>query len=263
MLSGLLLAVRRLRFFAFFVAAVSTIEIATEAAENPLETSSATKAPDSAAAASNDPKAASSAEQKSASAAPDAGEKRTPFDYEYFEELMNSIHAVSNPNEAKESERLCGLDSYCITLWKKGQLQVYKDGRLISGDFNGDGISDDAFITERDKNGGASGKEYAISITTKVNGKGKILMHQTLREANNIVEFFWDADKKAIVIDTGKRVVKTATVTNVTGSGFKNESNQNFKVVATVTWNPKTEKFDLLYPVNRKFTGKEKSESRI
>ena len=88
---------------------------------------------------------------------------QTPFDYDYYEELMAPV-----PDH--EQERLCGLDKVCMTLWKKGKLQLYKEGRLFVSDFNQDGIKDEAVILEKDEPDFPEDKDYLISITTKQNG---------------------------------------------------------------------------------------------
>ena len=274
---------------------------------------------DSATAASNRSEAASS-EETGASAgsnSPDESAEQSPFEYEYFEELIEPI-------EGGGTERLCGLDKVCVTLWKKGKLQIYKEGRLLEGDFNNNGIPDEAIVLEKDladattnqnatdtasdakgnstnnaskhettKTGqatsnsvplGGTGKEYwilisektpelsdptsaaaAVPATATANAeksnssvpenpnarKHKLLLHEKIPDAFNIVDFFVDAKKNALVVDIGERIMHTTSSMGLDPSATLGASMQGItqKVVVVIAWNSQTQKFDIIEPV--------------
>ena len=184
-------------------------------------------------------------------------DQKTPFDFEYFDELLGTV-------PEKERERLCGLDKVCIDLWRKGKLQIYKEGRLLEGDFNGDGVSEQAMILETDvqseSEAPADRKDFWIHITQAtdestapdklVKGR-KVLLHEMLPNAFNVIDFSWDAKRKGLVIDVGERLTRS------TGAGISDlnqalgtvHPGRTDKVVVVVTWNDKTNKYDLLVPI--------------
>lgn len=168
-------------------------------------------------------------------------EKKDPFEYEYFEDLVS-------PVPAHEEERLCGLDKVCVTLWKKGKLQIYKQGRLFEGDFNFDSKPDEAVILEKDDPDDPTGKEYYIYISSKEGNERKVLLHELIPGAPNIIDVFIDRVKNAIVIDTGGRITRTSSIGSVGGSGYVYETGQVIKVVVVIVWNAKSGKFDLITP---------------
>lgn len=254
-----------------------------------------------------------------------AADQKTPFEFEYFDELLNTI-------PEKERERLCGLDKVCVELWRKGKLQIYKEGRLIEGDFNEDGITEQAMILETDSESeaeaGMGRKDYWIYIsqpeddkpadaksdtsdpnakagesngtnnaapekesasaspaknalatssgaktptgqsartdTTKTaNGpapaslpdrlvKGhKVLLHEILPDAFNVIDFFWDPKRKGLVIDVGERIMRAGGL-GVLDDGLRAavvQPGRSEKVIVVVTWNPKTSKFDVNVPL--------------
>ncbi len=265
-------------------------------------------------------------------------EQKTPFEFEYFDELLGTI-------PEKERERLCGLDKVCVELWKKGKLQIYKEGRLLEGDFNGDGVTEQAMILETDSESeaeiGMERKDYWIYISQpdevsaakteaekgsgkdpssktepnavnsdaktaeldpgKITGirfgktpeiqydktesaskleltppsgvrpgatsgsaattkpaaadslvKGhKILLHELIPDAFNVIDFFWDPKRKGLVIDVGERLLRS------TGSGITDPTQMvgvvqpgvTQKIVVVVTWNSKTNRYDVIVPV--------------
>ncbi len=170
-----------------------------------------------------------------------AAKPKVPFDFDYFEELMAPV-----PNH--EEERLCGLDKVCVTLWKKGQLQVDQAGHILNGDFNGDGISETAIVLEQNPPDAPADKSFLIYISQKQGETRKVLLHALLPEAKNILEMFWDDEKKAIVIDTGGRFVQTDILSSYNGSIYSYNAGKVQKVVEVVLWNPKTSTFDIIDP---------------
>jgi hypothetical protein len=165
---------------------------------------------------------------------------QTPFEFEYFEELMA-------PVEDWKDERLCGLDKVCMVLWKKGKLQIYREGRIYTGDYNLDGMPDEALILEKDDPDDPTIKEFYVSITSAEKGRRKCLLHQLIPNANNILSVDWDPEKKALIIDTGGRVTKTPMITTY-GTGAIYGNTQVIKLIVVVVWNPRTRKFDVLTP---------------
>lgn len=194
-------------------------------------------------------------------------EPKTPFEFEYFDELLGTI-------PEKERERLCGLDKVCVELWRKGKLQIFKEGRLIEGDFNEDGITEEAMILETDSVSDATQKDYWIYVSQpesegpriqneipeksgtpplpeKLVKGHKILLHEPIPDAFNVIDFFWDPKRKGLVIDIGERLMRSSSnglsdpsqVTGVVQSGVAQ------KVVVVVTWNSKSNKFDLIVPI--------------
>lgn len=282
-------------------------------------------------------------------------DQKTPFEFEYFEELLNTV-------PEKERERLCGLDKVCVELWRKGKLQIYKEGRLIEGDFNEDGITEQAMILETDSESeaeaGMGRKDYwiyisqpeddktadsksdtaALNLTPAETGgsstglaketgavstvqmnlparssgaktatidstspaaakpstaesastaaaspaarssaaespkteankslsgaapaalperlvKGhKVLLHEILPDAFNVIDFFWDPKRKGLVIDVGERIMRAGGM-GVLDDGLRAavvQPGHSEKVIVVVTWNPKTSKYDVLVPL--------------
>lgn len=174
---------------------------------------------------------------------PDQG--KSVFEFDSYEQIVN-------PLLSGENERLCGLDKACIELWRKGKLQIFTEGRLFTGDFNNDGKPDSAVILEKDiDEDDPSEKAFYIYITTAgEDGKRKVLLHELLPDTHSIVEFFWDAKRNALVIDTGGRVQRSENVTQLGGAAFIYESAEKlYKVIIAISWNPKTQKFDIVSPV--------------
>lgn len=170
----------------------------------------------------------------------------TPFDYDFYTELMSPI-----PNSS--DERLQGLDKNLMSLWRQEKLQVQKEGRILSGDFNGDGIADEAILLEKDSDEDPSGKDVWIAITSKKDGARKLLCHKKLPGAHaSIISFTWDAGKHEFAIDTGKRIIQTETVSSVGGSGFGTRTDQTKKEIILVSWNPKKDEFDVHVPSTAK-----------
>ena len=170
----------------------------------------------------------------------------TPFDYDSYTDLMSPI-----PNSS--DERLQGLDKSLMNLWRQEKLQVQKEGHMLSGDFNGDGVADDSILLEKDSDEDPAGKDVWIAITTKKDGTRKLLCHKKLPGAHaSIISFSWDADKHEFAIDTGKRVTQTETLSSVGGSGFKTQTDQTRKEIILVSWNPKKEEFDVHLPSTAK-----------
>ena len=183
-------------------------------------------------------------------------ENKEPFEFEYFEEMMN-------PVESREKERLCGLDKVCVTLWKKGKLKLFKEGRLFEADFDGDGVKDEAVILEQDVEDDPMAKEYLVYISNVRDGQRKILLHELVPEAQNIIDVFWDPVKKALVIDTGGRIVKTQTMESIGGSGYMYETGKVLKVVVVVKFNAQTNKFDIFVPsTSSKPVGKKQKKAQ-
>lgn len=179
-------------------------------------------------------------------AAEQKNEQRTPFDFDYYEDLMQ-------PVPDKERKRLCGLDKICVELWQKQKMHVYKEGRLFTGDFNSDGITDEAVILEGEEADDPDEKVYYIYISSKDKDKGerKLWFHEVLPDARNVVDVFFDKDKNALVIDTGGRVVRTESATTsvgASGSGYTYSTGKVRKVVIVVLWNPKNNTYELLQP---------------
>ncbi len=226
-------------------------------------------------------------------------DQKTPFEFEYFEELLNTV-------PEKERERLCGLDKVCVELWRKGKLQIYKEGRLIEGDFNEDGITEQAMILETDSeseaeagmgrkdywiyisqpeddktadtksdspapdtkpaetggsnNSGAAGDNSKTEANKSLSGaalpdrlvKGhKVLLHEILPDAFNVIDFFWDPKRKGLVIDVGERIMRAGSM-GVLDDGLRAavvQPGHSEKVIVVVTWNPKTSKYDVLVPL--------------
>lgn len=188
-------------------------------------------------------KPASSA-QPGSTAVNEGSENKEPFEFDYYETLMN-------PLETRQRERLCGLDKVCIELWRKGKLQINKEGRLFSWDFNGDGKADEAVILEEDDEDDPASKNYLVYITTtSEDGKTKILFHELLPEAHNVIDVFVDKTKNALVIDTGGRIVRTQTHLSYGYDGAYYQSGQTLKVVVVVHFDPKLGKFQSLVPTN-------------
>ena len=173
-------------------------------------------------------------------------EQKTAFDFDYYEELMD-------PLPGKEHERLCGLDKVCVELWRKQKMQVWKEGRLFTGDFNGDGSTDEAVILEGEDPDDEDEKVFYIYISSKdkATGKRKVEFHELLTEAKNIVDVFWDKNKNALVIDTGGRVVRTESATasvGAAGVGYSYPTDKVLKVVLVVSWDAKANKYELIQP---------------
>ncbi len=173
-------------------------------------------------------------------------EQKTAFDYDYYEELMQ-------PVPTKEHERLCGLDKVCIELWRKQKMEVWKEGRLFTGDFNGDGVTDEAVILEGEDPDDEAEKVFYVYISSKdkATGQRKVEFHELLAGAKNVVDVFWDKNKNALVIDTGGRVVRTESATTsvgAAGTGFSYATGKVLKVVLVVSWDAKANKYELIYP---------------
>lgn len=209
--------------------------------------------------------------------AEEASAPQTPFEYDYFEELMEPA--------PHESERLCGLDKVCVKLWKSGKLEVYKEGRLLEGDFNGDGVADAAMILEKDSKTEQVGKDYWIYVSTAaaaaksdaasatksdaaaaaktdappVKEGHKLMLYSQIPDAFNVVEFGWDEEKKALVIDIGERIMHTNASMYMDPAGMvgNNMSGKTEKVLVLVSWNPTSQKYEMHEPVkSRKHKGK-------
>ncbi len=166
------------------------------------------------------------------------------FEYDYYAQL-------TDPLPAHEEERLCGLDKICVTLWRKGKLEIFKEGRLFQGDFNSDGIEDEAMVLEKDQEDDPLGKDYYIYISTKYkpDDKPTVLLHELIPNASNIVDVFWDQKRNALVIDTGGRIERNESISQIGGAAYVYESAAKvYKVVVVVSWNPKTDKFDVIEP---------------
>jgi len=165
------------------------------------------------------------------------------FDFDLYKSMIDPLNGDG-------SERLCGLDQVCIDLWHKEKLEIYKDGRLFSGDFNGDGRPDEAIILEKDNPKMLLGKEFYILITsTDDDGKQKVLLHELLPNATNIVSTRWDKESKALLVDTGGRAQRSnVNVTQIGGPSVINETGagQSEKSVISIVWNGKDNKFDVL-----------------
>lgn len=167
---------------------------------------------------------------------------QTAFEFDEFQGMVAGV-----PNN--EVERLCGLDKICVTLWKKGKLQIYKEGRVFRGDFNQDGVQDEAIILERDaSDDDPEDKEFLVCITTPENGLHKVLLHEVIPGANNVVEVFVDEARKALVIDTGGRIIRSQSMASYGDMPLYPASAKEIKVVVLVVWNPKTKRFDLVTP---------------
>lgn len=165
------------------------------------------------------------------------------FDFDFYKSMVDPLNGDG-------SERLCGLDQACIELWHKEKLEIYKDGRLFSGDFNGDGKLDEAIILEKDNPKMMLGKEFYILITTTDDdGKQKVLLHALLPNASNIVSTRWDKANNALLIDTGGRSQHSnINVTQIGGPSVINETGnaKSEKSVISIVWNSKANKFDVL-----------------
>lgn len=203
-------------------------------------------------------------------ASPESQINETPFEFDYFQQL--------DPETEPERKRLCGLDKVCIELWKKGKLQIYKEGRLIEGDFNNDGIQEQAMILETDAANEQTGKDYWIHITQAQEQKAgsdatpavgnaanspakadaettpishKVLFDEMIPDAFNVIDFSWDEKRKSLVIDIGERVYHgtTAMTVDPTQTLMVAQQGKTDKVLVFVGWNAKTNKFELTMPV--------------
>ena len=168
---------------------------------------------------------------------------KSAFEFDFYDQIMN-------PLLTREDERLCGLDKACIDLWRKGKLQIFKEGNLFTADFNMDGKPDTAMILEKYIDDDPTDKAYYIYISTKdAEGKEQILLHEPLVDARNIVDTWYDDKKNALIIDTGGRIQKSESVTQLGGAAFIYESAEKlYKVIIAISWNPKIDKFEIVCP---------------
>ncbi|MBX9688661.1 MAG: hypothetical protein K2X27_18275 [Candidatus Obscuribacterales bacterium] len=182
-------------------------------------------------------------------------EGKTPFDFDYYENLLQSLAKT-------DRIRICGLDKVCVNLWRKGKLQIFKEGRIFEGDFNSDGEADEAVILEEDDDDDSDLKTYCIHISTLgKDGSRRVILHEAIPTAQNIIDVFVDRTKNAIVIDTGGRLAKTTSIESLGGvGGYMYEVGRVIKVVAVVAWDKKSQKFDIFMPSYEK--SKKKKQTR-
>lgn len=155
------------------------------------------------------------------------------FDYGLFEQMLSQ-------SPRREKVRLCGLDKVCMEMWKDGRLAIGRRGKLVMADFDLDGSVDRAILLEQDV---ADRKDFYILVASTVKTTARtVLADEVVPEVHNVVDFFWDDSRKALVIDTGERIIKpkSTLVMDETPVLMNEAADQIEKVFTWITWNPRS-----------------------